>query len=333
MSSLLLVALLASATDVAALEELTIEAEAREATVRIAIQGAPSFTTSEAPGLYTLDFVDVKSSIGDVEDPGAPGLLAIRAEPRPEGLRLQFHLEPRAQAELRMDDGALAIRVFTPAVEDPAEEMRAAFLALAAEVAKIREALRQITFGVGEEAPADEAPQPASDAPAHAAEDAGEDDADTVAEAADVDADPVAGAVAGAVSELVEEAPPEPAVAAEAVAEEVASVSAELVRLGFRPTPTGATILVGLAGESAHRLERREGLVVLELPGTRVRRANDKRPLDATYFGTPVGTIRAVEDREAAVTRIEIELLRPAEITVDRLEDEISVALAEAAER
>lgn len=345
MSSLLcLVALLSSATQPAALEELRVESEERETTVRIALRGAPSFSTSEGPGFFILDFVGAKSLLPEREESEAPGLIAIRSEEREEGPRVRLLLEPWAQAELRMEEGALAIRIFArPGMEDPAEAMGAAMESLASQMARVGEEVRELSGSLGEEAseeaaealPRDtvaeaaEAPSPEPAAEAEGFAEEAPSEAPALA-AADPTPEEVSPAEADDGIERVEKGEARSS-APSAVSAAVASISAEMVRLGFRPTPTGAMVFVALEGESAHRLEQRGDLVILELAGTRVRRANDKLPLDASFFGTPVGRIRAVEDREAAVTRIEIELLRPAQITVDRLENEISVALAEPA--
>lgn len=318
MSSLLcLVALLATA-DAPAVEGLATEAEEREAIVRIPVQGAPSFTTSEEPGLFVLEFVGLEGPLPEVEAPEAPGLIAIRTE----GLRMKFLLEPWAQAEPRVEEGAIAIRIAArpDAEEDPAQAMGAAMESLASQVSRMGEGVRALRASAGDDEereafeplvltdpePAEAEEAAAAPSPAPASAEAPPEPAPTVAKPA-----------------------PEPSPAA-AVSETVAALTAELVRLGFRPTPTGAMVFVAVEGETAHRVVQREGLVILELPGTRIRRANDKRPLDATFFGTPVRVVHAVEDREAAVTRIEIELLRPADITVEQLENEISIALMDA---
>lgn len=321
----------------AVLEDLTVEAEEEGASVRIGFRGEPSFTTTEEPGLYLVDFSGVEgepSVEGEIE---APGVLGIEIDPRPDGLRLRIELERWAQAEPQLEKDALVIRISrAPGVEaegDPAEAMAAAMENLAAQVARIGEGVRGLT---GDEEEGEEfvvAPMALGD-DEDDDEFEVEEDEEVLAEAEDAEEEEAPEEVAAAPEPAPEPvATPAPVLAqgpVETVGRTVATqVASELVRLGFRPTPTGAMVFVALEGEAEHRWESRDGLVILELPATRIRRANDRRPLDASWFDTPVGMIRPVEDRASSTTRIEIELKRPAEISVERLGNEISIALAE----
>mgnify|MGYP000946224720 CR=1 FL=1 len=294
-----LVFLLASATTPTVFEDLTVAPAEEGALIRVGIRGAPSFTTSEEPGLFLVDFSRVEGSPQVRGETQAPGVRRVEALPRPDGLRLRIELEQWAQAEPRLEEGALVIRVFrrpdAPASADPAEMMATAMQGLADQVARLGQELRGLTGSPEESA----APAPAGEAVA----------------AAEPEPKP-------------EASKPKPAPVA-AVARAASGITAELVRLGFRPTPGGALVVVALEGEGEHRWEQRDNVVILELPGTRIRRANDRRVLDASWFQTPVGLIRPVEDRAARTTRIEIKLQKPADVSVQRSGNEITVALAE----
>lgn len=378
MSSLLcLLGLLAATSGPTVLEELAIDAEEGATLVRITLKGAPSFTTSEEPGLFVIDFVGLEAAFEDVEEVEAAGLLAVRNEARPEGHRLQLFLEPGAHAEPLMADGALVIRVVAPAETDPVEAMNAAMESLATQVARMGDGVRDLSGAPAKEeavvvAAIDtpEATPAEGEAVVQAEEPAAADVEPEVEEAVEPEGEPEAVAASEpdvqpaavvAVEPEAEPAPavatpeaepevatadPEPAVvpaAAETsarpitpppappalVVDAVASSTSELVRLGFRPTPTGAMVLVALEGEIVHRLEEHEDKVILELEGTRIRRANDKRPLDTSFFGTPVRSVRAVEDRARRITRIEIDLFRPAEVSLQQHENEIAIAFGE----
>lgn len=375
MSSLLcLVAIVAQAAAPAVLENLQVDVLEDGALVRIAVRGAPSFTTEEAEGAFVIDFVGVKSSLADVEKVEASGLLGIRQEGREDGHRMRILLEPGAQAEPRMEEGALVIRILAGPKADPAEALAAAMAGLATQVARIGESVRELSGTAGgaeptadatepgilamdlsepEPAPAPAAAEPATEASAEA-EVAKEDEpgADAVVATEPLAGEAMAEAEVAPEVEATEPAAPAteaPSVPAEAaphvvaavaspsprregaqqVAAAVARTTSELVRLGFRRTPNGALVLLVMEGDAEPRLDHQPDRVVVELPGTRIRRANDKRPLDASFFGTPVGVIRAVEDR-SGTTRLEIQLVRPAEVTLERLGDEIAIALGEA---
>lgn len=337
-----LVLLLASASTPPVLEDLTLEPQEEGAVIRVGIRGAPSFTTSEEPGLFLVDFTRVEGTPEVRGDARAPGVLGVATLPRPEGLRLRVELERWAQAEPRLEEGALVIRVFrrpdAQPSDDPAEAVATAMEGLAEQVARLGKGLRDLTGSPAEEASA--APAAAatsvSAAVATPAEKEAPAEAAAPSESAKVAA-PKASATTKApptqVASSEPEAKPAPlpaSAAAESVARVTGRITAELVRLGFRPTPSGALVLVALEGEGEHRWEQRDGLVILELAGTRIRRANDRRALDTSWFQTPVGLILPVEDRAAGTTRIEIRLQKPAQVRVERSGNEITVALAEA---
>lgn len=341
MSSLLCLFALVAQAAVPTLEALVVENEEGGSIVRIAVSGAPSFTTEEGEGTFVIDFVGVESSLPDLEETDAPGLLGVRHEAREQGHRMRFLLAPGAQAEPQMEEGALVIRITAGAEEDPAEAMAAAMAGLASQVARIGEGVRELSASTGSAEEAEAAEEETELAPMVLADPEEEPGAMDLSEPEpEVEVEPVALAeaepepAAEPEPEVVAAPEPEPetpaAVAAPpAVATKAPSGSAELVRLGFRPTPTGAMVFLVVEGLGEPHLDHHADRVIVELPGTRIRRANDKRPLDASFFGTPVKTVRAVEDRASATTRLEIELARPAEVSLQRMGDEIAIALGE----
>ena len=114
---------------------------------------------------------------------------------------------------------------------------------------------------------------------------------------------------------------------AEAPAAATSAARQDLVFLGFKPLPGGgARVLLRTAAAPAYRLEQAADRLVIVLERARIPRANDRRAIDASFFGTAVGLVRPVEDPRRDEVRVEIGLRTAApRFTVQVHGDELAV--------
>ncbi len=92
------------------------------------------------------------------------------------------------------------------------------------------------------------------------------------------------------------------------VAAAAATRRQELTYLGFKPTAAGARVVLRTAAAPAFRVEETDRQLVIVLDRARIPVANNRRAIDASFFGTPVGLIRPVEDTASDQVRVEIAL-------------------------
>ena len=93
-----------------------------------------------------------------------------------------------------------------------------------------------------------------------------------------------------------------------------APARADITGLGFRPSAGGGRLLIHTTRALAYVVRQVSPTeLILELPGARIARANDRRPLDTAFFASPVTLIspRVV----AGGVRIEITLRGPSRYT------------------
>lgn len=317
--------LLLLSTFTAGLQEIRVEGEGEGSVVLVSLDRPPTFTTTLEPDRFVVDLLGVEGRHGTIPTQGAKGIRSLATEPWTRGLRLRVELEPWAEAAPRVEGGVFSIHVAPGPVEvarrndpgpDAAEAIAAALPDEAA--APPRPTAAPAPKVLAQEAPLVVTPHAAPPSPP-------ERPSPVTQPLRQVSVPPI----------LPEESsPPAPPVAAPALgspAEAPRPISAEaspgrsdLTSLSFQAGPP-ARIVIGLEGEAKPSLEEKDGMLLLHLPGTRIRRANDRRPFDAAFFGTAVGLIRPLEDRRG--TRIEIRLRRPAASNLRREADRIEVEL------
>ncbi|NJK88233.1 MAG: hypothetical protein HC923_01790, partial [Myxococcales bacterium] len=93
--------------------------------------------------------------------------------------------------------------------------------------------------------------------------------------------------------------------------------------IGFRQTEEVSRVFVRLDGRARFRQYQEGSLFVLELTDTRVNVKNNERPLDTTYFDSPVLNVRAVSGARA--TRIEVKLRKSVPWQIKRIGTTIAV--------
>jgi hypothetical protein len=79
---------------------------------------------------------------------------------------------------------------------------------------------------------------------------------------------------------------------------------------GFQLTPRGSRVFLQLNRRPRYKLLRRDGRLVLELPGCRAAHGNNLRPLITRYFDTPVLRVD-VDRRNRRQLRLRIRLRGP----------------------
>lgn len=343
--------LLSTAVAPIAVEDLQVNVRGDVVTEIVLRLGAPpTFTTSSDPERFVVDLLEVQGEEGRLS-PDAPGVRGVVVSPSNKGMRLVVELEPGAQPTVDVDGQVVSIRVErarrTKAAA-AADDMDAALEGLAAQVARIGGGMARLRDPAPGDAAevVDASAESSAGVSAAVADASAESSADVSAAVAGASAESVAEAKAEAAkasasaeSESESVAEPSPAVAdasaesssesaSESLAEgsgAAADATAAMVGLGFRPTHDGAELVIRTDGRVSPRLEEGVGEMVLVLPHTTIRRPNDKRPFDATYFNTPVGLVRPSVSRQGV--RITIQLRQEAVAKVAQKTGEIVVEL------
>jgi hypothetical protein len=94
--------------------------------------------------------------------------------------------------------------------------------------------------------------------------------------------------------------------------------------VGFQQMADVSRVFVRVDGKAKYRSAKEGGgKVVLELVNTSINVKNNERPLDTTYFNSPVSKVQAVKNGDN--TRIEISLREGAGFTVKRIGTTIAV--------
>jgi hypothetical protein len=96
--------------------------------------------------------------------------------------------------------------------------------------------------------------------------------------------------------------------------------------IGFRQMADTSRVFVRLDGKAKYKEIKSEGAFILELINTSVPVKNNRRPLDTSYFSSPVTNVQAVPDGDN--TRIEVKLKENIPYTVKRIGTTIAIDFA-----
>lgn len=90
----------------------------------------------------------------------------------------------------------------------------------------------------------------------------------------------------------------------------------EVTHVGFRPRSGGAQVVIRTADAPRFQIVERKGGVTVVFPEARIPLANNRRTIDASFFGTRVGTVRPGVDQRTGEVRIEVDVRGPPGVQV-----------------
>ncbi|HWV37664.1 MAG TPA: hypothetical protein VN033_04205 [Vulgatibacter sp.] len=296
-----------AAKPAAALGPIRVEARGTRTVVELEGAGPTAFTTSFPERGLIVDLFAADLGAGCALPEPAGAVESVRCSRRGGGVRIEVALRAEAEARFEIRGGTLRID-FGPGLDAGAGAVPAAE---AAALAKAEEERRAAEAAARAEAEA----QPMVLARAGGGPDA------RAPSSAGTGASAAAGAGRGAtIAAASGRRAPAPSTSA--------TGPVDVSHLGFQPTQGGARVSVRVDARPRWRVVERSGLVVLEIQGGRLPRPNDRRAIDASFFGTPVGLIKPVEDRRSGAVRIEIALRRKVPYTVSVGDDALVIEFA-----
>ena len=326
-----------AAKPAAALGPIRVEARGTRTVVELEGAGPTAFTTSFPERGLIVDLFAADLGAGCALPEPAGAVESVRCSRRGGGVRIEVALRAEAEARFEIRGGTLRIDFgpgldagagAVPAAEAAAlakaeEERRAAEAAALAKAEEERRAVEAAALAKAEEErrAAEAAARAEAEAqPMVLARAGGGPDA-RAPSSAGTGASAAAGAGRGAtIAAASGRRAPAPSTSA--------TGPVDVSHLGFQPTQGGARVSVRVDARPRWRVVERSGLVVLEIQGGRLPRPNDRRAIDASFFGTPVGLIKPVEDRRSGAVRIEIALRRKVPYTVSVGDDALVIEFA-----